>query len=126
MTSTRPYLIRALYEWIVDNNCTPHILVNADYAGVKVPAGFAKDGQIVQVRLDLTKAGASGTLVRTLQVPSQAEGCVVYPRTGTLYVGEEAAGVWTFDARPRGPTEGRLAVRVDNVQLTADVELHLV
>lgn len=81
-----------------------------------------KDGQIVQVRLDLTKAGASGTVVRTLQVPSQAEGCVVDPRTGTLYVGEEAAGVWTFDARPRGPTEGRLAVRVDNVQLTADVE----
>jgi len=81
-----------------------------------------KDGQIVQVRLDLTKAGASGTPVRALRVPSQAEGCVVDPRTGTLYVGEEAAGVWTFDARPGGTTEGRLAIRVDNVQLTADVE----
>ncbi|MFM8821134.1 MAG: phytase [Phenylobacterium sp.] len=81
-----------------------------------------KDGQIVQVRLDLTKAGALGTPVRTLRVPSQAEGCVVDPRTGALYVGEEAAGVWAFDARPGGTAEGRLAIRIDNVQLTADVE----
>ncbi|MCA3502498.1 MAG: phytase [Rhodobacter sp.] len=81
-----------------------------------------KDGQVVQVRIDLSKASASGTPVRTLRVPSQAEGCVIDPRTATLYVGEEAAGVWTFDARPGGPTDGRLALKVDNVQLTADVE----
>jgi 3-phytase len=81
-----------------------------------------KDGQVVQVRIDLSKSSASGTPVRTLRVPSQAEGCVVDPRTGTLFVGEEATGVWTFDARPGGPTDGRLAVKVDNVQLTADVE----
>ena len=30
MNSSRPYLIRALYQWIVDNDCTPHLLVNAD------------------------------------------------------------------------------------------------
>jgi stringent starvation protein B len=47
MNSSRPYLVRALYEWIVDNDCTPHLLVNADYRGVQVPAGFASDGQIV-------------------------------------------------------------------------------
>ncbi|WCD81650.1 ClpXP protease specificity-enhancing factor [Pseudomonas solani] len=47
MNSSRPYLVRALYEWIVDNNCTPHLLVNAEFAGVKVPAGYANDGQIV-------------------------------------------------------------------------------
>ena len=47
MNSSRPYLIRALYEWIVDNDCTPHILVNAEYPAVQVPQGFANDGQIV-------------------------------------------------------------------------------
>lgn len=48
MTSSRPYLIRALYEWIVDNGCTPHIVVNAMAKGVEVPQQFVnKDGQIV-------------------------------------------------------------------------------
>ena len=47
MHSSRPYLLRALYEWIVDNNCTPHILVAAEYPNTRVPAGYAKDGQIV-------------------------------------------------------------------------------
>jgi len=47
MNSSRPYLVRALYEWIVDNDCTPHLLVDVEYPGVQVPAGFASDGQIV-------------------------------------------------------------------------------
>lgn len=47
MNSSRPYLVRALYEWIVDNDCTPHMLVNAEYPKVQVPDGFASDGQIV-------------------------------------------------------------------------------
>ncbi|UVK84026.1 ClpXP protease specificity-enhancing factor [Pseudomonas sichuanensis] len=47
MKSSRPYLVRALYEWIVDNDCTPHMLVNAEYPAVQVPQGFASDGQIV-------------------------------------------------------------------------------
>lgn len=47
MNSSRPYLIRALYEWVVDNDCTPHILVSSEYPKVRIPAGFARDGQIV-------------------------------------------------------------------------------
>ena len=47
MKSSRPYLLRALYEWIVDNDCTPHLLVDAEYPQVRVPAGYAQDGQIV-------------------------------------------------------------------------------
>ncbi len=47
MNSSRPYLIRALYEWIVENDCTPHLLVDADYPGARVPPGYAKDGQVV-------------------------------------------------------------------------------
>jgi stringent starvation protein B len=47
MTTHRPYLVRALNEWILDNNCTPYILVNAYADGVEVPQNFVKDGQIV-------------------------------------------------------------------------------
>jgi stringent starvation protein B len=44
--STRPYLIRAMYEWCVDNGFTPYILVHVD-AHTRIPPGYAKDGQIV-------------------------------------------------------------------------------
>lgn len=47
MTSSRPYIIRALYEWIVENDCTPYILVNAYEDGVEVPQEHVKDGQII-------------------------------------------------------------------------------
>ena len=47
MTSSRPYLIRALYEWIVDNYLTPHLLVNAQVPGVSVPEQYIKEGRIV-------------------------------------------------------------------------------
>ena len=47
MTPTRPYLIRALYEWIVDNDCTPHLLVTTAVPGVVVPDSFVTDQRIV-------------------------------------------------------------------------------
>lgn len=48
MTSSRPYLIRALYDWIVDNQCTPYILVNALADEVLVPQDYVNpDGQVV-------------------------------------------------------------------------------
>ena len=46
MTSSRPYLIRALYEWIADNGMTPHLLVDATAAGVDVPEHAVQDGKI--------------------------------------------------------------------------------
>lgn len=47
MGSSRPYIARALYEWILDNDCTPYILVDATRRGVEVPGEFVRDGQIV-------------------------------------------------------------------------------
>ncbi|MEY3219650.1 MAG: stringent starvation protein [Pseudomonadota bacterium] len=47
MTPMRPYLLRAIYEWIVDNNFTPYILVDAEHPQVKVPQQYVRDGQIV-------------------------------------------------------------------------------
>lgn len=47
MSSQRPYLLRALYEWVVDNGMTPHVLVDALMPGVRVPRHAVKDGRIV-------------------------------------------------------------------------------
>ncbi|MCK8120271.1 ClpXP protease specificity-enhancing factor [Pseudoalteromonas sp. 2CM32C] len=64
MTPNRPYLLRAFFDWIVDNECTPHIVVDAGFANVQVPTQFVQDGQIVlnispsavtQFSLDLTQ-----------------------------------------------------------------------
>ena len=47
MTSSRPYMVRALYEWIVDNDMTPYLLVDASIEYVLVPQQFVEDGKIV-------------------------------------------------------------------------------
>ncbi len=47
MSSHRPYLLRALYEWISDNDMTPHLLVDATQPGVRVPAHTINDGKVV-------------------------------------------------------------------------------
>lgn len=47
LTSTKPYLIRAIYEWICDNECTPYVVVNAEAKDVEVPQQYIEDGRIV-------------------------------------------------------------------------------
>ena len=47
MNSSRPYIIRAIYEWVADNDCTPHLLVDVNQEGVDVPQAYVTDGQIV-------------------------------------------------------------------------------
>ncbi|RJQ47577.1 MAG: ClpXP protease specificity-enhancing factor [Gammaproteobacteria bacterium] len=47
MTPSRPYLLRAMYDWISDNGLTPHILVNAAESGVQVPHQHVQDGKII-------------------------------------------------------------------------------
>ncbi len=60
MTTHRPYLVRALNEWILDNNCTPYILVNAFEKGVQVPQNYVKDGQIV---LNISPVAVQGLVI---------------------------------------------------------------
>jgi len=64
VTSSRPYIIRAIYEWIVDNDCTPHLLVDANGLGVVVPTAYVSDGQIV--------LNISPTAVVSLQMANDA------------------------------------------------------
>lgn len=47
MTSSRPYLLRAIYEWLIDNRLTPYIMVDALLPHVEVPERFVEDGKIV-------------------------------------------------------------------------------
>lgn len=84
LTSTKPYLVRALYEWILDNGLTPHLLVDAQYPGTQVPPEFVQDGQIVLnlaptavrnlvIGNDRIHFGARfGGVARELSVPSEA------------------------------------------------------
>lgn len=47
MTPRRPYMLRAFYDWLVDNDLTPHLVVAATLPGVRVPEDFVQDGQII-------------------------------------------------------------------------------
>lgn len=47
LTPTRPYMSRAIYEWICDNNMTPYLLVDATRPNTMIPEQFIKDGQII-------------------------------------------------------------------------------
>lgn len=80
-----------------------------------------KHGTIVQVRIGLDPAPRA-ELLRELHLASQTEGCVVDPRSETLYVGEEEVGIWAFDARAEAPATPRLVAPVDGHHLVADVE----
>ena len=77
-----------------------------------------KQGNIAEWRVALAPEPRA-TLLRSMSVPSQPEGCAIDPRDGTLYIGEEAQGVWRFRA---GSEMGELVAPVDNVHLVADLE----
>lgn len=47
LTSNKPYLLRAFYEWIIDNGCTPYLIINAEVDDVIVPRQYVDDGRIV-------------------------------------------------------------------------------
>lgn len=66
--------------------------------------------------------GPDATLVRSLKVGSQPEGCVVDERADTLYVGEEDVGIWRFDFDPAGSSDPVGVAMVDRHRITDDVE----
>ena len=47
LSPRRPYLLRAFYEWLLDNQLTPHLVVDVTLQDVQVPMEYARDGQIV-------------------------------------------------------------------------------
>lgn len=63
MTSNKPYMVRAIHQWVQDNDCTPYLVVAADYPGVEVPVQFVRDGQIT--------LNVSSTAVRELSMDNR-------------------------------------------------------
>jgi stringent starvation protein B len=60
MKSRRPYLLRAMHEWISDSMQTPHIVVDAAMAGVEVPRQYVQGGKII---LNVSNHATSGLVL---------------------------------------------------------------
>lgn len=115
MTSNQPYLLRAFYEWIVDNDLTPYIVVDATNELVDVPLEFVKDGQIVLnvspsacVNFSLDISGLAfqarfGGQPRRLSMPCEAI-MAIYARengAGTVFATEEEMAKSSKPAEPQ-------------------------
>lgn len=118
MTSSRPYIARALYEWIQDNDCTPYILVDALRRGVEVPNEFVKDGQIVlnispsavralQIENDMvTFSGRFGGEALTITVPIDALMAIYARENGQGMVFDAGSGLESaFEEQDGSETE---------------------
>lgn len=104
MTPKRPYLLRALYDWIVDNQLTPHLVVDATIVGTKVPQQFVKDGQIT---LNISPSAVVGLqlLDDAIRFNARFGGQpmdVIVPMTAALalFARENGAGAM-FEAEPQ-------------------------
>jgi stringent starvation protein B len=107
--SRRPYLLRAMHEWIIDSGHTPHVIVDALRTGVEVPAAYVKDGKIVlnlsttaTQRLQLTNESIEfdarfAGIVHRVRVPMQAVLGVYARETGEGMVFSEG------DSEPTPP-----------------------
>ena len=104
MSSNRPYLLRAIHEWINDNGLTPYLLVEAGAPGVRVPPAAIKDGRVVlsvaaravaqlEIGLDTVSFKARfGGVSHAVQVPVSAV-LAIYAQEngqGMMFPAEEA------------------------------------
>lgn len=120
MTSHRPYLLRALYEWIADNGLTPHLLVDATRPQVLVPTHAVKDGRIVLNVAERAVAGLEmtneliafsarfGGVSHSVSVPVSAV-LAIYAREngqGMALPPEDDADVEEGEDEPRTATTG--------------------
>jgi stringent starvation protein B len=96
MSSNKPYLVKAFYEWISDNDLTPYIMVDVNVYGVLVPMSYVADGQIV---LNIASS-AIGTIAlgdKTIEFSARFGGklehiTVPYGAIGAIYAKENGAG----------------------------------
>jgi len=104
LKSRRPYLLRAMHEWISDSGCTPHVVVDAAVTGVDVPRQFVQDGKIVlnlswsataQLTLgneELSFSGRFGGAPMSVRIPVEAV-LAIYAREtgqGMIFTDEDA------------------------------------
>ncbi|MDT0596577.1 ClpXP protease specificity-enhancing factor [Aestuariibacter sp. P117] len=96
MTPNQPYLLKAFFDWIVDNQLTPYMVVNADFPDVTIPQQFVNDGQIV---LNVSPSACVNFTIDTEMVNFQARFSgkpmlVSFPcaAVGAIYARENGAG----------------------------------
>ena len=95
-TSTRPYMVRAMYDWCVDNQCTPFIVVAVD-ASVRVPQEFVQNREII---LNLSLGATSGLVLGNDYIEFKArfggvarDICVPLGRVSAIYARENGRGM---------------------------------
>lgn len=127
-SSTRPYLIRALYDWCTDNGFTPYVAVRVDDS-VQVPREYVKDGEIVlNVSMDATSALQLGNdfiefkarfagVARDIMVPVQRV-IAIYARENGQGMAFPLEEVNTAAATPARETPSTASVDVKPVQLS--------
>lgn len=113
MTSTKPYLLRAIYEWCVDQGFTPYLQVAVDMR-TRVPMQYVKDGQIV---LNIGPAATQNILMGNEEVTFQARfnGAVFsilapVDRVAAIYARENGQGMG-FEVAPAGGQEAEPEAR---------------
>lgn len=109
MNSSRPYLLRAIYQWIVDNDCTPYLLVNAAAPGVSVPAEYVENDKII---LNIGPMAAHNLVLDDTEVTFDARFggrpmAVVAPVSAVLaiYARENGQGMLFTDEPEEGEAE---------------------
>ena len=125
MTPKRPYLLRALYDWIVDNQLTPHLVADATIVGTKVPQQFVKDGQIT---LNISPSAVIGLQLLDEEIRFNARFGgqpmeVIVPMTAALalFARENSAGAM-FEAEPQLDKLPSGDAEVDDSQSAASSE----
>jgi stringent starvation protein B len=122
-TKQRPYLIRAMHEWMMDNGYTPHIVADATVTGLKVPSGHVKEGKIVlNVSYSATRGLVLGNdeiafearfdgVSQQVSVPVQAVLGIYARETGQgMVFSAEDSPEPPGDAPPAGPARPTLKV----------------
>lgn len=115
-TSKKPYLLRAMYEWLVDNDFTPHILVDANEPGISAPPSAIRDGRVL---LNIAPAAVFGLnlgndLVSLRASFSGSQREVSFPMNSVLaiYAREDVQQGIVFAAEAEAPASEQEAAAV--------------
>ncbi|MEE9309469.1 MAG: ClpXP protease specificity-enhancing factor [Cocleimonas sp.] len=114
-TSNKPYLLRAIHDWVLDNEATPHILISALDSRVEVPQQFVEDGKII---LNVSPSAANNLLIDNDGVSFSArfggKPFTIYSPMGSvlaLYASETGEGMSfeeeEFDGTPPDGPDGK-------------------
>lgn len=125
MTSNKPYFIRALYDWIVDNDLTPYLLVNAYHPDIDVPQEHATAGRLV---LNISPNACRGLhlendrIVFSARFSGQVKQLFVHPNAVlAIYAKENGRGMEfgeEYDSQPTLPPTSKTPTKTSGKKPT--------